>query len=76
MIVGDAQGTIHLYNYEKSILITSKSTPPLPNYRPILEKEKIEENIIYVTCPQSHETLKSVTALKFSPRCIYINDVY
>ncbi|XP_018056834.1 PREDICTED: WD repeat-containing protein 66-like [Atta colombica] len=69
MIVGDAQGTIHLYNYEKRILITSKSTPPLPNYRPILEKEKIEENIIYVTCPQSHETLKSVTALKFSPRC-------
>ncbi|XP_018370838.1 PREDICTED: WD repeat-containing protein 66-like [Trachymyrmex cornetzi] len=69
MVVGDAQGTVHLYNHEKCVLITSKSTPPLPNYRPILEKQKIEENIIYVTCPQSHETLKAVTTLKFSPRC-------
>ncbi|KYN30405.1 WD repeat-containing protein 66 [Trachymyrmex septentrionalis] len=69
MVVGDAQGTIHLYNHEKCILLTSKSTPPLPNYRPILEKQKIEENIIYVTCPQSHKTLKAVTTLKFSPRC-------
>ncbi|KAG5307000.1 CF251 protein, partial [Acromyrmex insinuator] len=69
MVVGDAQGTIRLYNHEKCVLVTSKNTPPLPNYRPILEKQKIEENIIYVTCPQSHETLKAVTALKFSPRC-------
>lgn len=75
MVVGDAQGTVHLYNHEKCTLITSWSTPPLPDYRPIFEKQKIEENIVYVTCPQSHETLKAVTALKFSPRCIYINDV-
>ncbi|KYQ60114.1 WD repeat-containing protein 66 [Trachymyrmex zeteki] len=69
MVVGDAQGTVHLYNHEKCTLITSWSTPPLPDYRPIFEKQKIEENIVYVTCPQSHETLKAVTALKFSPRC-------
>ncbi|KAG5322215.1 CF251 protein, partial [Pseudoatta argentina] len=69
MVVGDAQGTIHLYDHEKCVRLTSKNTPPLPNYRPILEKQKIEENIIYVTCPRSHEILKAVTALKFSPRC-------
>ncbi|XP_019887805.1 cilia- and flagella-associated protein 251 isoform X2 [Ooceraea biroi] len=43
--------------------------PPLPNFQSILERQTINENIIYVTCPHSHESLKAVTALKFSPRC-------
>ncbi|RLU22416.1 hypothetical protein DMN91_004694 [Ooceraea biroi] len=54
---------------EKPILIVSKSMPPLPNFQSILERQTINENIIYVTCPHSHESLKAVTALKFSPRC-------
>ncbi|XP_077268273.1 cilia- and flagella-associated protein 251 isoform X2 [Temnothorax americanus] len=69
VVVGDAQGTVHLYNHEKCTLIISRSTPPLPDYQPILAKQMTDENIVYVTCPQSHETLKTVTALKFSPRC-------
>ncbi|XP_018404981.1 PREDICTED: WD repeat-containing protein 66-like [Cyphomyrmex costatus] len=70
VVVGDVHGTVHLYNYEKCTLLISRSIPRLPDYRPILEKQMIEENIIYVTCPQrEHETAKAVTALKFSPRC-------
>ncbi|XP_011708199.1 PREDICTED: WD repeat-containing protein 66-like [Wasmannia auropunctata] len=69
VVVGDAQGTVHLYNHETCTLMIARSTPPLPDYLPILEKQMIDENFIYVTCPESHESLKAVTAIKFSPRC-------
>lgn len=67
--VGDIQGIVRLYNHEERSLMISRSTPPLPDFRPILEKQTIDGNIIYVTCPQSNESSKAVTALKFSPKC-------
>nr|XP_012235714.1 PREDICTED: LOW QUALITY PROTEIN: WD repeat-containing protein 66-like [Linepithema humile] len=69
VIVGDAQGAVHLYNFDKRILTSSRSTPSLPDFRPVLKKQETDRNFIYVTCPQNHESLKAVTALKFSPRC-------
>ncbi|KAM0729005.1 Cilia and flagella-associated protein 251 [Formica fusca] len=69
VVVGDVQGTVHLYNHEDCTLIISRSMPPFPDFRPILEKQTNDKNIIYVTCPQNHESLKAVTVLKFSPRC-------
>ncbi|XP_050454622.1 cilia- and flagella-associated protein 251-like isoform X1 [Cataglyphis hispanica] len=69
IVVGDVQGTVHLYNHEKHTLVISRSMPSFPDFWPILEKQTIDKNIIYITCPQNHESLKAVTALKFSPRC-------
>ncbi|XP_032685262.1 cilia- and flagella-associated protein 251-like isoform X3 [Odontomachus brunneus] len=66
IVVGDVQGTVYLYNHEELVLITSKSTL---DFQPILKKQIMSENIAYVTCPQTHESLKGVTALKFSPKC-------
>ncbi|XP_025988257.2 cilia- and flagella-associated protein 251 [Solenopsis invicta] len=69
VVVGDAQGTVHLYDHEKCTLMISRNVPPLPDYQPILKRQITDENIVYVTCLQSHESLKAVTALKFSPKC-------
>ncbi|XP_020282055.1 WD repeat-containing protein 66-like isoform X2 [Pseudomyrmex gracilis] len=70
LIVGDARGIVRFYNWETRTLITSKSTPPLPDFLPILEKQTSDENIVYVTCPRHRESSRAVTALKFSPKCI------
>ncbi|KAG7208977.1 hypothetical protein KM043_015145 [Ampulex compressa] len=69
VIVGTAQGLLHLYDYEKRVLIISKSTPPLPDFRSVLDEQEAKGKITYVTCPLSHATLTAVTLLKYSPKC-------
>ncbi|XP_014483029.1 PREDICTED: WD repeat-containing protein 66-like [Dinoponera quadriceps] len=66
VVVGDAQGTVRLYNHEELVLITSRSTL---DFQPILEEQIMSGNVAFVTCPQTHESLRAVTAVKFSPRC-------
>ncbi|KOX75404.1 WD repeat-containing protein 66 [Melipona quadrifasciata] len=44
-----------------------RNTPPLPDFRLLLDDQVKSGTIIYITCPERHEKLTAVTALKYSP---------
>lgn len=67
IVTGNLQGFISLYDYERHKRIVRRKTPPLPDFSILLDKQAKKEAITYVTCPQSHEKLIAVTALKYSP---------
>ncbi|XP_043588882.1 cilia- and flagella-associated protein 251-like isoform X2 [Bombus pyrosoma] len=67
IVTGNLQGFTSLYDYERRKRIVCRKTPPLPDFRILLDKQAKKEAITYVTCPQSHEKLIAVTALKYSP---------
>ena len=61
------QGFVSLYDYEKRKCVVRRNTPPLPDFRLLLDDQVKSGTIIYVTCPERHEKLTAVTALKYSP---------
>lgn len=67
IVTGNLQGFTSLYDYERRKRIVCRKIPPLPDFRTLLDKEAKKGTINYVTCPQSHEKLIAVTALKYSP---------
>ncbi|XP_071860274.1 cilia- and flagella-associated protein 251 isoform X2 [Bombus fervidus] len=67
IVTGNLQGFISLYDYERRKRIVCRKTPPLPDFHILLDKQVKKGAITYVTCPQSHEKLIAVTALKYSP---------
>ncbi|XP_050474973.1 cilia- and flagella-associated protein 251-like isoform X2 [Bombus huntii] len=67
IVTGNLQGFVSLYDYERHKRIVRRKTPPLPDFSILLDKQAKKGAITYVTCPQSHEKLIAVTALKYSP---------
>ncbi|XP_043251002.1 cilia- and flagella-associated protein 251-like [Colletes gigas] len=67
IVTGNIHGLICLYDYKKRKLITNKKTPTLPDFRSILDKQVKDHNIVYVTCPRSHDRLSAISTLKYSP---------
>lgn len=61
------QGFVSLYDYEKRKCVVRRNTPPLPDFRLLLDDQVKSGTIIYITCPERHEKLITVTALKYSP---------
>ncbi|XP_066594488.1 cilia- and flagella-associated protein 251-like [Prorops nasuta] len=67
MVTGNNDGFLSLFNLKKHELILSKSTPAFKDYKQVLEDHPLNKRLNFVTSPESHESLKAVTALKFSP---------
>ncbi|KAK9303373.1 hypothetical protein QLX08_004956 [Tetragonisca angustula] len=67
IVTGNVQGFVSLYDYEKRKCVVRRNTPPLPDFRLLLDDQVKSGTIIYVTCPERHEKLTAVTALKYSP---------
>ncbi|KAK2576249.1 hypothetical protein KPH14_005616 [Odynerus spinipes] len=67
LITGNKEGILNLYDYRKRSLIVSRQVPDLPDFSTILDNQMETNKIIYVTCPQTHEILTAITALKFTP---------
>ncbi|XP_076477524.1 LOW QUALITY PROTEIN: cilia- and flagella-associated protein 251 [Bombus vancouverensis nearcticus] len=67
IVTGNLQGFVSLYDYERHKRVVRRKTPPLPDFSILLDKQAKKGAITYVTCPQSHEKLIAVTALKYSP---------
>lgn len=69
LITGNKESILSLYDYEKCSLIISRKVPDLPNLKTILDDQMKKNQIIYISCPQTHESLTAITALKYSPTC-------
>ena len=67
--MGNFSGYIRLFNFANHSLIVSKKTPSLPNLAKIYNKETIKFNITHISNFKTHESLKAITSLKFSPKC-------
>ncbi|XP_076755180.1 cilia- and flagella-associated protein 251 [Xylocopa sonorina] len=67
IVTGNAGGFVCLYDYEKRKFVVCKKTPPLPDCTLLLDDQVKSGNIIYITCPESHEKLTAITLLKYSP---------
>ncbi|XP_017757686.1 PREDICTED: WD repeat-containing protein 66-like [Eufriesea mexicana] len=67
VMTGNVQGFICLYDYEKRRPILRRKTPALPDFSVLVEEQVKCGNIVYITCPQSHEKLVAVTIIKYSP---------
>ncbi|KAF7417468.1 hypothetical protein HZH68_000121 [Vespula germanica] len=67
LITGNRESILNLYDYEKCSLIISRKVPDLPNLETILNYQTKKNQIIYISCPQIHESLTAITALKYSP---------
>lgn len=69
--MGNSTGIIRLCNYTNHSLMASKKTPSLPNFTEIYNNETINFKITHVSTFKTHASCKSVTALKYSPKCKY-----
>lgn len=69
LITGNKESILSLYDYEKCSLIISRKVPDLPNLETILNDQMKKNQIIYISCPQTHESLTAITSLKYSPTC-------
>ncbi|XP_047368244.1 cilia- and flagella-associated protein 251-like [Vespa velutina] len=67
LITGNRESILSLYDYEKCSLIISRKVPDLPNFETIFNDQTKKNQIIYISCPQTHESLTAITALKYSP---------
>ncbi|KAL2741004.1 cilia- and flagella-associated protein 251-like isoform X1 [Vespula squamosa] len=66
-ITGNRNSILNLYDYEKCSLIISRKVPDLPNFETIFNVQAKRNQIIYISCPQIHDNLTAITALKYSP---------
>ncbi|XP_015177517.1 PREDICTED: WD repeat-containing protein 66-like [Polistes dominula] len=67
LITGNNEGILNLYDYEKRSLIISKKVPNLPDFKRIFDYQNKNDKIIYISCPQTHQSLTAITVLKYSP---------
>ncbi|XP_048508015.1 cilia- and flagella-associated protein 251-like isoform X1 [Athalia rosae] len=66
-VTGNMVGRISLYEYNNHHLLVSKQTPALPSFEELIARDVTGLITDHVTCPQHHQSLTGVTALKFSP---------
>ncbi|XP_015606747.1 cilia- and flagella-associated protein 251 isoform X2 [Cephus cinctus] len=67
-VTGSVNGRLSLYNYSVHSLMVSRMTPPIPSFCTILDQEIENQNIVYVTCPQTHKSMTAVTSLKYTTK--------